>query len=274
MRWVLMMALLALAGCSQPPQPTDPPPLATASPQLEAEPTASPPPPGSSKSRLKAAVLTSDPKNPVDQAEFPLEADSLHLLVSLQPTSRKSEFRCRFTQAGKDLTESVSEEVAPGQRQVNFEWKRPAKGWPQEPIQVSLYLQDGLLLRKTFQFTERPPEVGYQPKVTLTEDPHQEKPRFTFTTGVHEHIFLVVATEELPQKTPVRAVWIAKDVEGFEPDELLGEWTIKSGPPTEDGLFMFSAPQGGFIPGSYQVDVYFRQQLVSSQNFWITEKKS
>ncbi|MCA9790735.1 MAG: hypothetical protein KC910_03040 [Candidatus Eremiobacteraeota bacterium] len=270
--------LLWLAGCGQTPSRE----VASPSPQVtpaapEARPTPEAPAPGSSMSRLRSVVLTDDPEQPIDAEVFSPETHGLDLIVSLHPSSRRTDFTAEWTQGGEPVTEPEAASVAPGQRQIRFHLDRPPAGWPEKKsLQVTLRIEDGILYRRSFRFASeagahRLPKPRY---IRLQDDINASKTRLTYNSTRNDTIFLIVDTSQLEPGTPVRAIWSARSVDKLESGELVGETTVEAPQPDEDALFLFRAPTNGYLPGAYQVDIYFENELVASRNFWITEDKS
>lgn len=225
---------------------------------------------------MRSVVLTDDPEQPVDAELFSPETHGLDLIVSLHASSRRTDFTVDWSLDGEPLAEPQSVSIAPGERQVSFHLDRPSNGWPEKKsVQVTVRIEDGILYRRSFRFA---PEAGAHqlPKpryIRLQDDINATKTRLTYNASKHDTIFLIVDTSQLQPGTPVRAIWSARSVDKLQSGELVGETTVEAPQPDEDALFLFRAPKSGYLPGAYQVDLYFESELVASRNFWITEER-
>ena len=68
-----------------------------------------------------------------------------------------------------------------------------------------------------------------------------------------KQIYLVL-TSELANAASVQASWIAVSVEGIQPNHKLGDSTLHLAP-GQRGIIQVKAPEDGFSPGSYRMDI-------------------
>jgi uncharacterized RDD family membrane protein YckC len=67
---------------------------------------------------------------------------------------------------------------------------------------------------------------------------------------------------------PIRSVWVAVNVDGVAAETVLGDRALTG---YNVGTFTLSPPSGGFVPGSYRLDLYLGGTLAKSLPFSISK---
>ncbi|MBI1882164.1 MAG: PT domain-containing protein [Chloroflexi bacterium] len=101
---------------------------------------------------------------------------------------------------------------------------------------------------------------------TLAKDADGNQPTTTFAQD--EPFYCVVELVNAPDDTKVKAVWTAVEVEGVEPNLMLGEKELTTG----DGTFNFSYAndEGKLWPaGKYKVDLYLNDKSDRTLEFQV-----
>lgn len=97
---------------------------------------------------------------------------------------------------------------------------------------------------------------------TLAKDYDGTQPATTFTQD--EIFYCVVDLANAPDDTTVRAVWIAVQAEGVDPNFLIDETEITSG----DGSLHFELSNDNLWPtGTYKVELYLNGELERTLEF-------
>ena len=100
----------------------------------------------------------------------------------------------------------------------------------------------------------------------LTTDPEGGQPTEVFST--HDTFYLMVDQANAPDDTELKAVWIATEVEGAEPDFVIDEVEIITGLP----IVTFDLSNEYYWPtGSYRVELYLNGDLDQSLDFEVAE---
>ncbi|MGH2583154.1 MAG: hypothetical protein ACRDFQ_09715 [Anaerolineales bacterium] len=88
----------------------------------------------------------------------------------------------------------------------------------------------------------------------------------TATYGQEDTLYAFVDLANAPSDTQVRAVWIAVDIEGEEPNMQLHDVSITSG----DSVLVFDLTNDLPWPiGQYRVDFYMNEELETSLDFQV-----
>lgn len=274
MRLLLFLFIaLWLAGCeSTPTTPATPATPSTATPAVT--PSATPTPdepvarPGPRPAKIKASILSDKPESHEDREHFPVKTGKIYLKTTpkglpMSPVPKANLLLAKAPLPGKRISDADSRTLA-------YEWSPPEGGWPPGQAIVEITLGRQILLERVVQFGGKPPSADFEKpeEVILTDDLSGQKPSAVFST-TDQDIYLIVSTYKLPRGTAVRSVWIAREVEQLEKDELVAESVVKAPGPDRDVLFAYSAPPNGFHPGEYEVDIYFGGKKVDSRSFWI-----
>jgi outer membrane usher protein FimD/PapC len=80
---------------------------------------------------------------------------------------------------------------------------------------------------------------------------------FATTDGV---VHCLVVLRNAPEKTRVKAVWIAVNAEGQKANEKFGEKEVEGGGNKNAVDFTYTPPPAGFPAGEYKVDIYLNPQ--------------
>ena len=286
---LVICSILLAAGCQSGPSSTptpdelptsssspSPTPTATApstpsaSPAKPTKPVARPNRPVRTP-RIKAAIVTDRADGVDENANLPLSSGSIYLRCTPQDLPIRPQPLAHLKMQGK--------ETLKGQRITDLEsrtllykWVKPEGGWAEGEATFEITLGEEMLHKKKVRFGEAERPKFKDPEYAiLTDDLTTKKPKASFT-GANKDIFLVVATYHLPRGTPVRTLWIAREVDQLEPGELVAESQVKAPGPDRDALFAYAAPPQGFLAGSYEVHLYFANQKVGSRSFWIQTK--
>lgn len=87
----------------------------------------------------------------------------------------------------------------------------------------------------------------------------------TTSFAPNEAFYAIVEVQNAPDDTTLRAVWIAADVEGVDPDFVIDEASI-----TTEGMDTFTfdlSNDGNWPPGDYKVDIYLNDKLDRTLEF-------
>lgn len=259
-------------------------PSATASPIAQSTPEASastggdkkpyiPPRPAKVSGRLKAHLFSTSPEGDA-MTTFPLNTESVFLILTPEGIPNRVEMKAALRSAlveKAEFSEGVSD-TGSARRRI-FKLDKPAKGWTPGPYQVMLKAARGKSVYGHLRFeiakTNNVPKTSYKAPhyLDLSEELKSPK-RSTFTTETPQ-IYLRVATYEIPEGTPVRTIWSAVEVNGLTAGELVAVSERAAPDPKKDCIFLYSPPYGGFLKGAYKVDVYFEDQKVGSQAFFV-----
>jgi len=102
--------------------------------------------------------------------------------------------------------------------------------------------------------------------VKMAKDKNSE-PTDTFTPDVRK-IYAFFTTDGSTKGDKLRCVWIAEDVGDAAPENTtIDEATLTADKDNFLGAFSLSKPTKGFPEGSYRVDVYSGDQVVTSVKF-------
>ena len=228
--------------------------------------------PGIVMGEISAHIFSTKPGGPA-QTRFPKSAGDVYLTLTPVKMSESVELVASTRSAmseGAGFGAPVQSSGPPRLR--TFRFAPPEGGWIPGPYQVLVKPvgseQVLLLSRFEIEKPDAPKPAACEPPeyLDLVSDPTADAPQSVFDTN-DQQIYLIV-----PSKKPgikIRSVWSAVEVDKLTPGELLAANEVSAPAPGQDASFSFTPPKGGFLPGSYRVDVYFDQQQVGSQAFFI-----
>jgi len=100
--------------------------------------------------------------------------------------------------------------------------------------------------------------------VSDNKEGNVEKTTFSPTTG---KVHVVITLADVPAGTPVKAVWIAENVEGIQANKQFADSELKMGGAVNQGDFYVTRPEKGWPVGVYRVELYLAGQLAHTANF-------
>jgi hypothetical protein len=257
-----------------PPPGTKNQPVSGATPPTSGPQTATNVKPSLVTGEIRAYVFSTKPGGDA-RTRFPKTSGPIYLTVSPVGMRDSTELVASIRSA-MDEKASFSEPVQSSgpPRLRTFRFAPPKEGWISGAYQVIVRPAQGeqVLTQARFEIdpAEQPtpiamPTPQYLNLMTDLSDPSRSRSVFSQSDAA---IHLVVDSAELPPGTSVRSVWSVVEVERLTPGELFA--ATESTPGTDqDALFTFVPSKEGFLPGSYRVDVYFDQQRVGNQAFFI-----
>lgn len=305
---LLLMTLAFLAGSlsfrqggnSSPPPPSPTPlatpsaePLAVASPAA-GDPVRKPfrdpnfgPAPGAAGSdqpalktprlaqaSISATVFSSSLDGP-SRTQFPAGSGPIFMTVTPLGVPDKVELEASYRNTLKEDEPFSSPVQSSGPpRKRTFRLSPPPQGWLKGPYQVVVKPagSDQVLTLARLEITPKDaPAPAKHPApeyIDLVLTPQDEGPRSVFDQK-DPQIGLLVYTEGVPESVMVRTVWSAVEVDKLAPGEIVAVSEKAAPGPGKDAFFTFTPKEGDFHPGSYRVDVYFDQQEMGSQAFFI-----
>lgn len=221
---------------------------------------------------ISAHIFSTKPDGPA-QTRFPQTVGDVYLTLTPVKMSESVELVASTRSAmseGAGFGAPVQSSGPPRLR--TFRFAPPEGGWIPGPYQVVVKPTGSeqvlLLSRFEIEKPDAPKPAAYEAPeyLDLVSDPTADAPQSVFDTN-DQQIYLIV-----PSKKPgikIRSVWSAVEVDKLTPGELLAANEVSAPAAGQDASFNFTPPKGGFLPGSYRVDVYFDQQQVGSQAFFI-----
>ena len=223
---------------------------------------------------IRAHVFSTAADGPA-LTRFPKKTSNIYMTLSPVGMREDVELVASIRSAmveGEAFSEPVQSSGPPRLR--TFRFSAPAGGWVSGPYQVVVKpagSEQVLILSRFEVEKEGAPaaQVFEAPEyLNLIKDTTTQEPSSVFNQ-TDPQIALQVDSIKVPSSVKIRSVWSAVEVEKLTPGELFA--VAETLPPggEQDALFKFDPPKGGFLPGSYRVDVYFDQQKVGSQAFFI-----
>lgn len=290
--------MLAAGGLSLLRKSDDAPnPQASATPSTVASPVASPTPLATTAVEPTPAVASANPK-PYRRPPRPrikgglkahlfstsLEGDSMSsfaadtktIYLTLTPVGipeRVAMVAAHRSALVEDADFSAPVSSTGSARRRIFKFERPAKGWIPGPYQVMLKSARGKSVFGHLRFeilrpNQKPAKAYPIPEYLDLSEELKSAKRSTFTTASPK-IYLRVATYKIPEGTTVRTIWSAVEVKRLDTGELVAVSDRSAPSADKDCIFVYSPPPGGFLKGAYKVDVYFEDQKVGSQAFFV-----
>lgn len=87
----------------------------------------------------------------------------------------------------------------------------------------------------------------------------------TSTFSNDQTFYCIVKVDNAPEDTTLKAVWIASDVEGIEPNYLISEFELTT---EKDNEFTFNLENDQlWPPGTYKVEIYMNGTLEETLEF-------
>jgi len=129
----------------------------------------------------------------------------------------------------------------------------------------------GFLLRPAAEQAPATKAPVGQPRfatVVLTDDRESKAEQTAFSPDT-EKIYVVFTLEDVAEDTPLKALWIAEQVEGHPADDKVGEKEVMAGGALNQGNFSLSRPDDGWLIGTYRVELYLADQLAHTVHFSI-----
>jgi len=157
---------------------------------------------------------------------------------------------------------------------ISFNLKNQGGLWPPGQYSVDIYLNEALVETLPFEVSA-PSTPAAADEAALTnvfmgrdKDGDQDTNVFAPT----DVIFLLGTLENAPQGAQVEAIWMAENVEGYQPDEMI------SSPQTFDfseGDFSISltSDTGNWTKGQYKVDLLLNGNTVETRNYLVSDIK-
>jgi hypothetical protein len=224
---------------------------------------------------IRAHVFTTEPGGPA-RTEFAPTTKNIYLTLSPVGMRDSVELVASIRSVmneGEPFSQPVQSSGPPRLR--TFRFAPPANGWQSGPYQVLIKPagseQTLLMSRFEIQKSGTPAEQPYAKPdyLRLIEDTSQPDKTSSVFSSDDPQVHLVVDSSKVPEGVKVRTVWSVVEVDKLTPGELFAVSELSPPGPEQDPLFTFAPPKGGFLPGSYRVDVYFGQQQVGSQAFFV-----
>jgi hypothetical protein len=223
---------------------------------------------------IKAVSLSSAPRGN-SQTKFPLKTDEIYVTVTPEGLNDEVPVVASVRSVLKESTEfSAPVESSGPPRRRTFRLTPPGDGWTSGPYQVVFRVKgtDQVLGLDRFEILgakEKLPSDLPEPEyIDLVPDLQAEEPQTTFSSQDGE-ILLRVSAQKLEPNTEIRTVWSAVEVDRLTTGELISVYALPAPGVGKDAVFTFESPPGGFLSGSYKVEVYFDQELAGSQTFFI-----
>jgi hypothetical protein len=206
---------------------------------------------------------------------FPSKTENVYLIVSPGSIPKDVELVASLRSVMKE-GEAFSAPVpssGPPRRRV-FRFATPPGGWVSGPYQVVLKPAGSEQVLTLGRFEIEKPDAKPAPAfdkpefLGLVSDLEAEKTSSVFHEN-DDKILLLVDSGKVPTGVKVRSVWSAVEVDQLAAGELVDVTEVSAPGPGQMSSFAFTPPKDRFLPGSYRVDVYFDQQPVGSQAFFI-----
>lgn len=145
-----------------------------------------------------------------------------------------------------------------------FSFTRPASGWKPGRYRAEISVAGGALQIAEFVIAA-PRDAGEKLDVVLAKGVTEADKPISPTTEFPDNIETIYAVlTSIPPDGSVRAQWIAARAEGYGANTRLAE-SVVAGSTTVGGrqgakgiVLWLQAPQGGFPPGDYQVNIHYR----------------
>lgn len=229
--------------------------------------------PGVVMGQIQAHVFSTKPDGPA-LTRFPKATTDVYLTLTPVKMRDDVELVASFRSAmseGAAFSPPVQSSGPPRLR--TFRFTPPEGGWVPGPYQVVVKPagSEQVLLLSRFEIDKpdapKPPTYEAPEFLSLTLDTEAQTPQSVFHADDGQ-IYLIVSSGKVSGKK-VRSVWSAVEVDKLTPGELVAASETTAPGVGMDTSFNFAPPKGGFLPGSYRVDVYFDQQQVGSQAFFI-----
>ncbi len=228
---------------------------------------------GAIQGEIRAMVFSTEPGG-LSLTRFSPSAGNIYLTLSPVGMPEDQELVASFrSTASENAPFSAPVQSSGPPRLRTFRFAPPDGGWVSGAYQVVVKPAGGEQVLTVNRFDIAKADAATPAKFESPEYVHlgnskdNNAPGSVFSAE-DQRIYLRVASYKVPG-TPIRSVWSAVEVQELTPGELFAVTETVAPGEDEDALFTFDPPKGGFLPGSYRVDVYFDQQQVGSQAFFI-----
>lgn len=228
---------------------------------------------GPVKGEIRAMVFSTESGGPA-LTRFPKKSSNIYMTLSPVGMHEDQELVASFRSTGNESAPFSAPVQSSGPPRLRtFRFAAPEGGWASGPYQVVVKPagSEQVLSVNRFEIdkADAPAAPVYESPdyVNLVKSNDGNAPTSVFSED-DEKIFLRVASYKVPG-TKIRSIWSAVEVKELTPGELFAVTETMAPGEDQDAFFTFEPPKGGFLPGSYRVDVYFDQQQVGSQAFFI-----
>ncbi len=222
-----------------------------------------------------SATVFSTSVDGASRTRFPAESGPIFLTVTPFAVPDKVELVAAYRNALKESEEFSAPVQSSGPpRKRTFRLSPPSGGWASGPYQVVVKPagSEQVLTLSRFEIDKKDaPEAPLYPTpeyIDLVSSPEDEDSRSVFDQR-DSQIGLLINTEGVPETVTVRTVWSAVEVKQLTPGEIVAVSEKAAPGPGKDAFFTFMPREGRFFPGSYRVDIYYDQQEMGSQAFFI-----
>ena len=239
------------------------------------------PTPGANKAAKKiagaaiSALVYSTSIDGASRTQFPADTGAIFVTVTPFAVPDKVELVASYRNVLKeDEPFSAPVQSSGPARKRSFRLSAPEGGWPSGPYQLVIKPEgsDQVLTLSRFEIAkagaaepEPFPKPEYMDLVSTAED---EDARSVFDQK-DPQVGLLINTEGVPESTMVRTIWSAVEVDKLTSGEVVAVSEKAAPGPGKDAFFTFTPREGYFLPGSYRVDIYYDQQEMGSQAFFI-----
>lgn len=223
---------------------------------------------------IKASILSASAKGRA-QTSFPADQSSIYLTATPEGIKDDVNFVATYRNIMDEDSEFSPPVASSGPaRRRSFVFTPPEGGWESGPYQVVIKAEStgqvlGMdrfeILSPDQKIKEEMPAPEY---LDLVPDLEAMEAQSSFSSR-DKSVLLRVSAQELEPGTNIRTIWSAVEVDRLTAGELIAVSARPAPGPGQDAVFTFEAPPGGFLSGSYKVDVYFDQALAGSQAFFI-----
>lgn len=227
---------------------------------------------------IKAMVFSAEVGDDrLAQTRFPASCEAIYLTATPHAVPDKVELTASFRSALVEeapFSDPVPSSGPPRRR--TFRLARPKEGWTPGPYQLAIRpagSEQVLALSRFEILGEGAPLPTPLPEPSYLElkKQAQDQGSVSLFSTADRAIYLQVDSATVPSGLPIRTVWSAVEARNLERGELVAVAETLAPGPEEDALFTLAPPdlKSQFLPGSYRVDVYFDQQRVGTQAFFI-----
>lgn len=222
-----------------------------------------------------SALVYSTSVDGASRTQFPADTGAIFVTVTPFAVPDKVELVASYRNVLKeDAPFSAPVQSSGPARKRSFRLSPPEGGWASGPYQLVIKPEgsEQVLTLSRFEIAkpdaaepEPFPKPEYMDLVSSAED---EGARSVFDQK-DPQIGLLINTEGVSESTTVRTIWSAVEVERLTSGEIVAVSEKAAPGPGKDAFFTFTPREGDFLPGSYRVDIYYDQQQMGSQAFFI-----
>lgn len=221
---------------------------------------------------VKATVFSESSGGPSHNLFSP-KTESIYLTLTPEGMKDSVELTAKYRSVLKEEAPFSQDFESSGPpRRRTFRLTPPKEGWTKGPYQVVISPKGSAQVVGIARFEvgeekdkkphPKPEYLDLVPNLEATE--HQ-----TSFSAKDKELILRVDSHGLADGSVVRAVWSAVEADQLTTGELVLVQSEPAPGEDKDTAFFLEAPPGGFHTGSYKVDVYFDDDLVGSQAFFI-----